>query len=96
MVEGKGILDVDRVASIVPISPLIEALPLHVPPGDALDITATAVEQGSVDDDCLRRVSEVLSAVDMKHVRIKPECVIRAGLQTHWRCQACRAWPITG
>ena len=69
------IADVDRVPTIVPVSPLAVSMPLYVPPGGVCNDDATRCE-ASLHQADLEEVVRALQRVDAAPIRLKPGCAL--------------------
>jgi hypothetical protein len=78
MDPSSGIADVDRFSTIVPMSPLVACLPIHVPSRTAVNQKGQkSAERLVMSDEMSKEIAGLLSRVDCGHIQMRNGYVLR-------------------
>jgi hypothetical protein len=78
MDAGSGIVDVDRFSTIVPMSPLVACLPIHVPSLTTINRPGHEnAELRTISDEMSKEIAGLLSRADCSHIQMRVGYVLR-------------------
>jgi hypothetical protein len=79
----------DRISTIIPVSPLLCALPAYVPPGPTVD-QVSAGPDVELSSELARDVGALLRQADCSHVQLRSRCHIYSRVQIPFQWRATR------